>query len=189
MIRIRGLAKRFGSVEVPYVHNSPGMTTNVITPVSCDVTVTNRAVVTATVQSSGETLTAEGSASVFIGTGSGHGGSGVTASATKVKDRVLSVDLTNHGSTSVTLSQVSLAWPSANQRLVKVQLEGATIFDVKTSGTSAVITSWKGSAKDREIRGGETLTLKLQFEADAETDVSLYGVSCDFGGGLVDFLP
>ncbi len=178
----------FGSVEVPYVHNSPAKTTDVITPTPCDCTVTNLATVTATDTATGTTVSAEASATVQVQAGAGGGGS-VTAGAATFDHHEMSLLVTNEGSSTVKLSRLSLQWPSSNHALVKVFVEGATVFDTKTGGTSVTISTWKGHDKDRQIGPGKSVHLRFQFEGDASTNASLYALSCDFGGGFVDFLP
>lgn len=187
-------ANGFGSVEIPYVHNSPAKKApNAISPVPCDTEVTNVASATATFTDAGGTITtvnAAATASVLITTGSGGGGTAdVVAGATTFSGKVMSVVLTNNGSATATIGSLSLGWPSVNKALVKIQNGGATIFDTKINATSGTFTQWKGHLQDRQIAAGASITLKFNFEANAATSVSLYSLGIDFGGGTQTFIP
>jgi hypothetical protein len=188
-------ANGFGSVEIPYVHNSPAKKApNAISPVPCDTEVTNVATTNATFTDAGGTVTtvnAAASASVLITTGSGGGGGStdVGAEGATFSGKVMSVVLTNHGSTAATIQSLSLTWPSSNKSLVKIQNGGATIYDTKTTSTTATFTHWKGHLQDRQIKAGGSITLKLTFEANAATSVSLYSLGIDFGGGTKTLVP
>ena len=176
----------FGSVTVPSVHNSPPKAgQNESTPEPCEGVVTNNVTVTAKTPT-GVVLTASDDASVLIkvGGGSSEGGT-VVASAPQVKKNKLVVQLTNTGTTAVTLESLQLTWPSANKALKKVRMGGVTIFDVKTPPGQISISAWKGAASARTLAVGESLRLEIEFEHGAVKTLSSYDLTADFGAGLV----
>lgn len=186
-------AHGFGSVEIPYVHNSPAKKKpDLISPVACDTEVTNVATATATgTDASGATVSlfVTDSETILVTTGSGGGTIDVVSGGATFSGKTMSVVLTNTGSAVATIGSLFLSWPGSDKALVKIQEGGATIYDTKTSATSATFTKWKGHVQDRQIAAGASVTLKFTFEANASATVSQYSLGIDFGGGVVTLLP
>ena len=181
-------AAGFGSVQIPSVHNSPSkLGFNAVYPTPCDGEITNTATATAHYVDNGVTMTtsATDDATVVIGSGSSGGQSDVQQGAVTLKDRTVTILLTDNGSVAATLAGLKLTWPAGNKKLQQVKLDGATIFDKKAAPTSATITTWKGHLQDRQIKAGGTRKLVLVFEAKAAT--TGYSLQLDFGAGFVPF--
>jgi hypothetical protein len=182
-------ANGFGSVALPLVHDSPSkLGFNAIVPVPCDGQVTNVATATASYVDNGvtKTLSASDSDTVLISTGSGGGGpADVTEGTVTVKDKTVTIPLTDGGGSASTLVGLKLTWPSGNKRLLSVKLNAPTLWDTKASPTSVTITTWKGHLADRQIPGGGKKSLVLSFEANAAK--TGYTLLLDFGAGYVPF--
>jgi hypothetical protein len=185
-------AAGFGSVVIAGQHNSPPKTgsTNLLTPVPCDTTVVNTAVVTATAVGSGLTVTASDDASLLIDSGSdGGGGNTVLATITKFDKHKVNIALKNTGTTTATIGTLKLDWPAGNNGLKNIKKGAAVLFDTLTPPTTVTVSTWKGKLGDRQIPKGGTLTLTFEFESNANTTKTNYHLSVDFGGGLVVLLP
>ncbi len=186
-------ANGFGGVEIPGVHNSPSKKGfNLFTPEPCDSEVTNVATARGSYVASGTTQSIEATDSETVQVGTGGGGSGtadVDAGALQFDGKKALLTLTNNGTGTATIQTLNLTWPSGNKKLNKIRVGGATVFNKKTAPTSVTVTQWKGKLTDRQIPAGGSVTLRFEFEKNAGTSASAYGLSIDFGGGPVTLLP
>jgi len=115
---------------------------------------------------------------------------GVTASNLSFDGKKMHIDLTNSGAAAVTIERLLLNWPSLpNKKLTKIRLNGEIIYAQRTQPPSVLIDSWKGGTDLRTIGAGEIVTLTFEFEKNADTDWSGYGLSIDFGVGLEPIDP
>ena len=178
----------FGSLAVPDQHNSPSkLGVNQITTTPTDSTVTNTATVaavTATAPTTGVTAADTATVDVNVPTSTGN----VVAGPLKFKARTASVVITNNGTSAVDISRIVLNWPLADGKLKKVKINGTVIFDTATSGGAVTISTFKGAASLRHLAPGQSITLSLEFEKNANTDASLYGLFMDLGSGLLELL-
>ncbi len=101
-----------------------------------------------------------------------------------ISGKVLTLDLTNTGGSDASIQSLLLNWAAANKKLLKVKLDGFTLWDTKASPSSVSINTWKGALADRTIGAGQTLQLRFEFEDNASTVLGDYGLQIDFGGGL-----
>ena len=172
----------FGSVAVPYVHDSPSkLGFNLITPAPCEGSVTN--VATAYATAGGATITATDSATVIIQKPPVQ--ANLTISALSFGTRDCRFKIKNLGPQAVTLTAVTITWPAQNGRLKRVKLAGATIYDQLANPPTATITTWKGTTSARTIAVGQTKELKFEFEFPvAKTGYSFH---LEFDGYSVDF--
>jgi hypothetical protein len=88
----------------------------------------------------------------------------------------------------VDISQIVLNWPLADGKLKKVKINGTVIFDTVTSGGAVTISTFKGAASLRVLAPGQSITLSFEFEKNANTDASLYGLFVDLGSGLLELI-
>ena len=184
----------FGSVIVPDQHNSPAKAGgHVAVPSPCDSVVCNVATATATANGVAVTPVESGKVCVKITTGTGSPGGGgpanITAGAPTIKDKKLTIELTNTGGTLATIQKIDFAWPAGNKKLKKVKNGKPTIFDAGASPSSVSITTFKGNLSDRQIPAGGKVRLTFEFETNANADKTLYDLAIDFGAGLVTFIP
>ncbi len=88
--------------------------------------------------------------------------------------------INNNSTSTITISQITLSWPSGNDSLDKIFLGTGKIWDQTAPSPSVVITSgWTGSSKD--IGGGSTKPLKFIFLSTAQN--SGYSLSVIFTNG------
>ena len=71
-----------------------------------------------------------------------------------------------------------------NLKLLKVKLDGVTLFDKKLTGPTATVpngSGWKGNLDDRTITGGDVGLLRFEFEKDAAP--ASYIITVNFESG------
>ena len=86
----------------------------------------------------------------------------------------------NNSPSAITISQITLSWPSGNDSLDKIFLGTRKIWDQTALPPSVVIASgWTGSSRD--IVGGSTKPLKFTFSSTAQN--SGYNLSVRFTNG------
>ncbi len=86
----------------------------------------------------------------------------------------------NNSTSAITISQITLSWPSGNDSLDKIFLGTGKIWDQTAPPPSVVITSgWTGSSRD--IAGGSSKPLKFTFLSTAQN--SGYSLSVIFTNG------
>lgn len=86
----------------------------------------------------------------------------------------------NNSTSAITISQITLSWPSGNDSLDKIFLGKGKIWDQTAPPPSVVITSgWTGSSRD--IAGGSSKPLKFTFLSTAQN--SGYNLSVKFTNG------
>jgi len=177
--------KTFGGVTIFDQHNSPPKigSSNSLIPTVVGGDLTNTAVVTATLGS--DTVVALDDATVHVGPQT-PGPGNVTASTPVVSGKVITLDLTNTGTTPVSIESLMLNWAASSKKLLKVKLDGFTLWDTKDSPTSVTIDTWKGKLADRTIGAGETLKITLEFEANAT--LTGLDLQVDFGSGPQDLI-
>jgi len=90
--------------------------------------------------------------------------------------------LTNSGATPVTLNRLALTWPAANGEFKRVTLGNRKIANDKLPPQTAVIegAQWEGELADRQIEGGDTLVLGIEFSKSASTQFDAYTLSAQF---------
>jgi hypothetical protein len=107
---------------------------------------------------------------------------GTTAS---VISKQLRWPLANTGSTTVRLTGLSLTWPASNGKLLKVKLDGDTVWDKQSAAGATSITLASGdltsNTSRKSIAPGTTRVLILEFEKNASTTLSNYTLTVSFG--------
>jgi len=91
-------------------------------------------------------------------------------------------NIINNSPSAITISQISMSWPSGNDSLDKIFLGTGKIWDLTAPPPSVVITSgWTGSSRD--IGGSSTKPLKFTFFSTALN--SGYNLSIRFTNGCI----
>jgi len=91
-------------------------------------------------------------------------------------------NIINNSPSAITISQISMSWPSGNDSLDKIFLGTGKIWDQTAPPPSVVITSgWTGSSRD--IGGSSTKPLKFTFFSTALN--SGYNLSIRFTNGCI----
>lgn len=125
--------------------------------------------------------------------GAEPGACDVSSGAVTVKDKQVKWALTNDGSTAAVLSQVSIAWPSANGKLSKVKFDGDVVWDGSIAWSSGGATLTGGQlaadARKKRIDPGRTRIVIFEFERNASPDLSLYAATLSFGSGCEVTMP
>src|SRR5262249_33418975 len=139
----------FGGVSIVGVHNSPAkVSPNLVTPEPCDTTVTNTATVTA--KANGTPLTALDTATVDIST-STNNTSNIVAGTVTASGHLLTVPLTNNGSTDAILPGISITWPSATDGVLQnAKLAGKVVLD---NGPAGIPGSPAGTFSTTTLKG------------------------------------
>jgi hypothetical protein len=101
--------------------------------------------------------------------------------------------LLNFGADQV-MDTIDIIWPvDPNKQLLKVKLDGTTLWDKKAKVSPTTISSpdWKGNAGNRTVTAGDIGLLRFEFEKNvALAGSGLYSVTIHFVGGgstTVDF--
>jgi hypothetical protein len=114
-------------------------------------------------------------------------GCSLTSGTPTVASKQVKWPITNTGSTKVTIEQLSLIWPQANGKLMKVKFDGDTIYDPDRPWIAGGITLTSGDfvtdLKKKSIDPGKTRVLILEFEKNAVMDLSQYALTISFGAG------
>ncbi|MFC1532529.1 hypothetical protein ACFL7M_04060 [Thermodesulfobacteriota bacterium] len=101
-------------------------------------------------------------------------------------------ELFNNGSNAITIDKITLRWPAALGKLRKIKLDRDTIFEpaVKPEPPFAVIYTWKGGIRKRQIKANDKDKLKFEFEKKAKTGQDDFLITVDFLEGCsVEYVP
>jgi serine protease AprX len=93
------------------------------------------------------------------------------------------LELTNHSAATVTLSRLEVNWPVGNGRLEKAELAGVFFDGAAPAPRVTLASGWSGDVKARQMRSGETRTLKVAFEAKISAPPAEYAVRVEFTEG------
>ena len=103
-----------------------------------------------------------------------------------VSSKQVKRSIKNSGATVVTMSGLTLSWPSTNGKLLKVKLDGDVVWDKKSpvGATNITITSatMTTSVTKKSINPGKTRVFTLEFEKNASTNLGAYNLTVNFGG-------
>jgi len=182
-------ANGFGGVTIPLVHDSPPKigSSNAITPTPCEPCVTN--VATATGTAGTTVLTATATATVCFGTAGGA--CDIAAGDLKIDKNKMQLPLKNNGTTTVTLNRVTVVWPASNGYLSKVKLDGDNSWDGTincvggTCFANITAAQFVSHINKKSIKAGATRLFALEFQSNANKDLSKHSLVIDFGGGCV----
>jgi hypothetical protein len=179
-------ANGFGGVTIPYVHNSPAKTgNNQVSPTPCGACIENIArLVTVDGQNKITSVLATDNAVVCTGNPAPPPPVCLlTEGALKIDKNTIQVPIKNNGSAAVYLTELDLTWPQAtNGKLKKVSLNGDVWVSTTGSGSPVSLTSgFTTDPNKRKIDKGQTKTLVLQFEKNADK------VASHYSGGTVKF--
>jgi Tfp pilus assembly protein PilV len=106
------------------------------------------------------------------------GDASLTYSGTKV-----TWDITNnYTSTTVTIAQISISWPSSNGNLTEIDFKNSTIWSGTATPTTTTISSgWQG---DRTLAGGGTKKkLRFWFDNNVSNTGTDYTIAVTFDNG------
>jgi serine/threonine-protein kinase len=108
------------------------------------------------------------------------------SSSLGVSGKVVSLDITNDGAASVTISHAFLDWPVANGSLRKVRLGGSLLWNAVDSSPPSDVVPYKGNPTISG--GGTTKKLSFEFEVTAagtgyDLQVELVGIGCQINAG------
>ncbi|MEM1434205.1 MAG: S8 family serine peptidase, partial [Pseudomonadota bacterium] len=104
--------------------------------------------------------------------------------AVKLKGKKLEWEIENTGEALITLDSLSANWPRANGELKKIKLEKEEILkDALDAPVATILDQWEGKEDDREIKGGDSAKLTLEFKDDVETDGESYALMLRFAEG------
>ena len=96
-----------------------------------------------------------------------------------ISDKEVSLEISNGGSTAVTITHIIFDWPAVNEDLKKVRLGDSTIWNKRDDSPATDIQSdWLGN---RVLIGGEVKPLKFEFVAAAAA--SGYDLLVEFDAG------
>ncbi len=131
------------------------------------------------------TVTISGSSPTqdFTGTASGCA---ITATAITISSDKASLNITNGGASSVSISNIAISWPSSNTKLKEVKFKTSSNEKIWDAGDTASPTNmptdggWK-SGGDRTLGAGNTKTLEFKFEDNAAS--TGYSVVVTFDNG------
>ena len=102
-------------------------------------------------------------------------GCSLTSGTPTVASKQVKWPITNTGSTKVTIEQLSLMWPQANGKLMKVKFDGDTIYDPdwvwSAGGTTLNSGDFVTDLKKKSLDPGKTRVLILEFEKNAVMDL------------------
>ncbi len=108
----------------------------------------------------------------------------VAVATTTVKDKNLDIGLANFGAAQV-IDSIDITWPvGSNNKLKKVKLDGATLFDQEATVSSLTVPgaiAWKGKVADRTLTAGDFGVLRFEFDAYAAP--TGYAIVVHFVGG------
>jgi hypothetical protein len=177
-------ANGFGAVTVPLVHNSPsknGIDKSMPTLI-CEC-VTNIAVATGSIR--GNTVSATATETVCPSSGTGGGSCPIWAGAATTHDKQFKRSATNNGTTTATMTGLTVTWPSSNGTLNKVKLDGDVVWDKKSGAGVTTITipnsDLTTDVHHKSIDPGKTRVFTLEFQNNAATDISSYSGTVSFG--------
>lgn len=110
------------------------------------------------------------------------------------KDRQFKWPLTNSGSAAATLTGLTLAWPQGNGRLLKIKFDGDVVWDATADWSAGGITlstpHFATDPKKKTINSGQTRIFTLEFQNNANADLTTYTVNATFDSGCtVVFVP
>ena len=184
-------ANGFGGVTIPIVHNSPPkIGVNQTTPSSICHCIINTAVATGTIGTT--TVSATASETVCPSSGTG-GGSCPTAGTASIKDKRFKWPMTNSGTSTATVTGITVTWPAVNGKLMKMKFDGDVMWDKGSAAGVTMITIPESDlttdSKKKTIDPGKTRTFILEFEKNASTTLSAYTVSVSFGPNCTVTFP
>ncbi len=97
----------------------------------------------------------------------------------------------NVGGDPITLQELSVNWPRINGQLVKVKLEGATLYDGRREApVTTIADGWPADIKNRRILPGNTGKLELEFSSDIDREQEAHSIIVEFSEGCrAEFAP
>jgi hypothetical protein len=103
-----------------------------------------------------------------------------------VQDKKVKRSITNPDPGRVTITGISVCWPSSNGKLQKIKLDGDMVWD-KKSPTGVYCINIPASAlthdiNKKSIKPNTTRVFTLEFEKSASTTLSNYTLTINFGG-------
>jgi hypothetical protein len=124
----------------------------------------------------------------------GGGECKITAAAVTFGSKQVKVKLTNTGTSTITLSEISLTFPQGtNGNLTKVKLGGNTLFSgLRTSPTTFTSANLGSNVANKSITAGTTRELLFEFAKTPSKNLGDYSGLIKFGDGQgcsVEFPP
>ncbi len=111
---------------------------------------------------------AEGCSVAYPPAVGGDGCSALPASQLALGNKRLEWQITNAGSETITLEELSIQWPAENGALKRIKLGGPDIDRREhPPATVTVDSGWNEHAERRQIEPGESKRLRLEFKDDA----------------------
>jgi serine protease AprX len=98
----------------------------------------------------------------------------------------------NDGVDPITVDELSVNWPYRNSDLVKVKLDGATLYEGSIKAPIVTLAEeWQSlDIRDRRILPGDERELRLEFISDVEAKEAKTGIIVNFQEGCrVEFAP
>ncbi|MCF7765327.1 MAG: hypothetical protein K9N62_16795 [Verrucomicrobia bacterium] len=190
-------ANGYGGVTVPAVHNSPPkIGGNLVTPSPCQTCVINTGNAIGTAED-GTVVEAYDLEEVCFGTPPSAQVCNLAVGALKFDKNKVQLPIKNAGTQDVFLSEVTLAWPSANGGLKKISLNHdvwkAPAVDSPIDFNITDFDAFNTDTNTRRIEKGKTKTLVFEFEHDVDKDATHYSAgTARFGADdscVIVFLP
>jgi predicted Rdx family selenoprotein len=107
------------------------------------------------------------------------------ANAGSVSGKTVKRSINNPTTVKATVTGISVCWPAANKKLLKIKLDGAVIWDKKSTSNVFCITIPESKLvkdkKKRTIDPNKTRVFTLEFEKNASTNLNDYTLTIDFG--------
>jgi hypothetical protein len=190
-------AAGFGSVSIPYLHNSPAKAKpDKVTPTNVCDCVVNTAQATAYVNGALYVASLPVQATVcFPPTGgSVNSACNITPGALKFDKKTIQLPMKNNAATAIYMSELDLSgWPAANGKLISVSLNGVAWTGSLNSPVTLTLADFVADANKRKIDHGQTKTLVLTFQNNVDTNKAHYsGGTVKFGTDAscsINFLP
>jgi len=121
------------------------------------------------------------------------GGDGVVLDSLDFKGKELKLKLANNGSSTVTITDLAIAFPEAtNGLLLEIKQRKATLYKPDGGAPSPVIIGpgdWLGNEDDRQIDPGKVIEYKFKFQNDVLKNFSQYSIIFAFDDGTTLNLP
>jgi len=189
-------AAGFGGVTVPTVHNSPAKTgNNQVWFVPCGGCITNIASVV-TVGSGNVILATVATDDAIVCTGTPTPPPPtclITPGAFKIDKNTIQLPLKNNGAANIVLSELDLSWlQSVNGKVTKMSLNGdfyAGPGSPALTSPIAITSGFNADANRRTINKGQTKTLTITFEKNADKTPGNYSGTVKFGAGCTLTFP
>jgi hypothetical protein len=93
---------------------------------------------------------------------------GIYLGGLSLSETRFSLIITNSRPDPIIITQMFVHWPPEHERLIRVKLGSATIWDFGDGYPPTEMPPWGGSSIDRQIKAFDSKKLEFQFDEEAE---------------------